>query len=911
MPARSDRLEVVTGRLAAAGDEAAVLRELADALAALPGVAAVAVHTPRDGSDRFRLVEHRGLGPAALETLAVVTHDDADVPARHRDVVGAVVGGPVRVEPMTGPGGTTGLVALVGSGPDVPAGPEPVVWAGLAAALLERHRLSATLRDRDASLDLTLDLSSGGTWSIEMSDGRMVLDGRDRSPFYPGPEGSDRLDDVLAWVPEPDRGEIIERIAAMAADPQQDRAELEFRTAQPDGSVRWLHAAARAERDDAGALARLAGIVVDITERKQRELEAIEISSMLQAALAAMSEGVFILDQNGNFTHFNDAFVRFCRFGSRDEMLATLASDPTVLEMILPGGQRLAADQGGVSRAMRGEADTDAEYLVRRNDLGESWVGSFNYAPIRSADGTVVGSVVTARDVTEARRTQRLLQESEARLSSIIDTAAEAIVVIDEQGFIQSVNRATVAMFGHPAEDLIGQEITVFMPAGRHAEHLQAYYETGDRKVIGIGREVQGRHRDGTLLDVDLSVAEWFDADGRRFFTGLMRDISERRRTEHALTLARRLETVGRLAAGVSHDFNNLLTVIGGNLELIEARTSDERTRMLLRRALDAVELGASFNRRLLSMAQRRTLEPRPVQVAEQIADLVDLLGRTLGEHIELVTESDRALWPVVADPGELDSAVLNLVMNARDALVGGGQIVIRSVNERIVDPAPVHPDARPGDYVCLSVIDTGTGMTDEVLARALEPFFSTKPAGSGSGLGLSSVAEFARGSGGFLTITSRLGEGTGVHLHLPRGADDHAGTDSPARAAAAGSGAAVLVVEDDDALREMTLDRLESLGYRASGVRSVAEAQDRLNSGPAVDIVLSDIALPGGRSGLDLARWVAEAFPTVAVVLSSGYSETARPADDDGLLDRIPFLAKPYGREQLAEVLRSSLMQR
>jgi len=915
-------------RLAAAlpytGSLAGAIDAIVAACIELTGADGVALHLCDGPSLSCRLTAHHGISerlqavlervvpdPAAPFGRAMATGEEQRVETTRADeqppvaapivpTAGADGFHTVRFVPLVGADGQSlGLVLLLHrTAPHLdPEGDLAfALYHRQAAAHLSWARANEQLRQQDLALALTLDASSGGTWSVDFSDHRVSLDGRTRSPFWPGPPGTDLLHDVLEWVPDEDRLEILAQFDRLRREPDNDHTELEFRVNQPDGSMRWVHGVGRAERDATGALVRVGGIVVDITERKQRELEARDSSSKLEAALAAMTDAVFILDNAGNFLHFNDAFVRFCRFPDRRSLLATVAHDPNILELTLPDGQRLNASAADIARAARGEAAASAEYTIRRTDTGESWIGSFSFAPIRDDAGVIVGSVVTARDITEQRQTQRRLVESEARLRSIIATAADAIVVIDEVGTIESVNHAVVDIFGYPAEELIGRNVTVLMPPNEHDRYLAAYRRTGERRVIGFVREVEGRRRDGSSVALDLSVAEWFDGDGRRFFTGLLRDISERKRTEQALALSRRLEAVGQLAAGVAHDFNNLLTVISGNLELVEGRTTDERTRRLLRRALDAVEVGASFNRKLLSLAQRRTLEPRRVLVGEQVHDVLALLERTLGEHIELVTSCAADLWPTEADPGEIDSALLNLVMNARDALADGGRIEVRATNEHL-----------DGDYVCLSVIDSGSGMAPDVLDRALEPFFTTKAAGAGSGLGLSSVSSFAHHSGGFLRLESTPGVGTTARLYLPR-AEPPAAEDAVAAADRPGSGELVLVVEDDDALREMTLDRLESLGYSATGARSGPEAIERLQRDDTIRAVLSDIVMPGGMNGFELAEWVAAHVPRVQVVLSSGYSEQARPADAAGLLERTPYLPKPYTRQLLAEALASVL---
>ena len=922
-----DVLGRLTARLAASTVYRAGLVEIAEGWAELTGATACVLYVYEPDEREFRLAGSSGLPDDLAASLSVIVPDgafDPTTPTTDRRPIEVVWPEPTVGAPAEGaaqpPVAHTATLGDAGSIPlgllswyglpdrndDTGRSTALAVYLGYVVAFLGRQRAEDQLRRRNESLVLTLDAASGGTWSMDPHDMRVFLDGRTKSPFWPGPRGHEALQDVLDWIPDDDRAKVLEGLLSLVQSPEVSHTELEFRARQPDGSLRWLHGVGRPQRNDRGEVVRVDGIVLDITERKHRELEAVENAARLEAALAAMVDALIILDEDGAFVNFNDAFVAFCRFSDRDELLRAMTDNPRIVEIHSERGEYFTSHRRDILRAMRGGAATGVEYTFRRTDTGESWIGSFAFAPVRDTEGRVMGSVVSGREITEQKRTERQLVEREARLRSIIDTAAEGIIVIDESGTIQSVNPAAATMFGYGPDALVGDTLTRLLPNGRHDVFLNRYLETGIRRVIGIGAEVNGRRSDGSLFPLDLSVAEWSDGDGNRFFTGMLRDISERKRTEEALLVSRRRESVGQLAAGVAHDFNNLLTVIGGNLELVEGRVTDERTAQLLRRALDAVELGASFNRRLLSLAERRKLEPRQLHIDEQVQDVVALLERTLGEHIELANECDPQPWLIVADPGEIDSAVLNLVMNARDAMPEGGRIVVSVSNEQVGTDS--HPGRSPGDYVCLSVSDTGTGMDDDVLAMALEPFFTTKEDGAGSGLGLSSVATFAKQSGGFLTLATAPGAGTRVSVFLPRSTTTAALAEPTATTPTPGDGALILVAEDDDALRELTIDRIESLGYRGVGARSGAEAIEHLEANPCVAAVLTDIVMPGGMNGFELARWITANLPAVRVILCSGYSEQARPLDDMELLASLPYLAKPYSGQLLANTLATAL---
>ena len=382
-------------------------------------------------------------------------------------------------------------------------------------------------------------------------------------------------------------------------------------------------------------------------------------------------------------------------------------------------------------------------------------------------------------------------------------------------------------------------------------------------------------------------------------------------RVAEALAAARRMEAVGQLAGSVAHDFNNLLTVIMGNLEFAKAHTVDERVRKHLLVALDAASVGASFSQRVLSLARKRTLEPVILDLNSRVKEAVKLIERVAGEHIVLNFRLGPELWLTRADRGEIDSALLNLSANARDAMPKGGTLTIetRNVAFHREEPRP-DPQARDVDYVLLTVTDTGAGMSDEVLRRAGEPFFTTKKDGKGTGLGLSSVASFAGQSGGFIRIESDVGKGTSVGLYLPRANAQPASEDAPAseEPTPLGNGELILVVEDDANVREITLKRLEGLGYAVTDARSGPQAIELLRREGPVDLVFSDIVMPGGMTGYDIARWLSANQPAVKVVLATGYDSGHRVSEQQRDDLKLRVLNKPYSRSQLAQAIYETL---
>ncbi len=410
-------------------------------------------------------------------------------------------------------------------------------------------------------------------------------------------------------------------------------------------------------------------------------------------------------------------------------------------------------------------------------------------------------------------------------------------------------------------------------------------------------------------VPIDVAVTEWRDGEGRRFFTGIMRDITERKRNEQELANARRLEAVGQLAGGVAHDFNNLLHAISGNLEIAQDLIGDETTRSFLERARNAAEKGSALNRRLLSLARKRTLKLECLDLNGRVQETAKLLASTVGEHISVTTDLADNLWTTLADSGEIDSAMLNLAANARDAMPSGGNIRISTSNVSLdTAAAKLHLGATPGNYVRLAIADNGVGMPQDVLDKATEAFFTTKGPGAGTGLGLTSVASFAGQTGGFMSIESAPGHGCTVMIYLPRATKGPVAQGLGPSGVPLGRGQLILVVEDDDDVREVTRKRLEALGYTATEAKTGPEALERLKLQEGVRLVLSDIVMPGGMTGYDVARWVASNKPDVKLIMCSGYNAGDRAIDAQQEFDGLITLGKPYTRDQLARALSNAL---
>jgi signal transduction histidine kinase len=394
-----------------------------------------------------------------------------------------------------------------------------------------------------------------------------------------------------------------------------------------------------------------------------------------------------------------------------------------------------------------------------------------------------------------------------------------------------------------------------------------------------------------------------------RALSKLEHEMGLREEAQTALAQSQRMEAMGQLAGGMAHDFNNVLMAVLAYLDVIALRSSDEKIREPLQGAMDAIQMGASLNRRLLSFSRQNSVELEWLDLNDRLTNTIELLRRTLGDQVTVTLKRSPELCPTLANIGDVDNAILNLAINARDAMSEGGVLTIETGHITLdSDAARRIPKARPGDFVQLSVSDTGQGMTPEVLKRAMEPFFTTKEQGEGTGLGLATVYGTVQQSGGFVLIESAVGKGTTVHLYFPKAEVGPKKIPAAVLAAEApfGDGERILVVEDNDKVREATVSRLESLGYAVFQARTGPEAIKLIESGEPIALVFSDIVMPGKMTGYDVAEWIRSKRSDLKVVLTSAHSKMPLAASE--AVHEIRVLGKPYTREQLAHALREAL---
>jgi len=511
----------------------------------------------------------------------------------------------------------------------------------------------------------------------------------------------------------------------------------------------------------------------------------------------------------------------------------------------------------------------------------------------------------------EAQRELLAARRSEDRQRALTDPASEAILTMNSDGLVLAANPATAELFGYPIHQIVGSSMTKLMPPAMRDRHLTAiarYLSTGRRTIPWHGAELQAMDANGREFPIEVSIGQYGEGAERRF-TGIVRDISRRKEVETQLMQAQKMDAIGRLAGGVAHDFNNLLTAIGGYAELVGSTFDPSDPRQAHVTGIrQATEHAASLTRQLLTFSRGQELRPTVIDLGQVVATIEPMLHHLLGEQIELIVKAAPDPWLTVADRSQVEAILVNLAVNARDAMVDGGTLTIETANVELDERYRLHhAEVTPGQYAMVTVTDTGVGMDAATMAHIFEPFFTTKDAGSGTGLGLATVYGTVRQSGGYVWVYSEPGDGTTFKVYLPRtmqvGDVDaersiHAPKVKPQHET-------ILVAEDEAVVREMVIAALERLGYRVMAASTGEEAVrliDRL--GDEIDLLLSDVVMPG-MSGPDLLDRARRTRPELRAIFMSGYTALTigRPIQAG-----VTLLEKPFSGARLGEVVREAL---
>ncbi|QRM28393.1 PAS domain-containing sensor histidine kinase [Microvirga sp. VF16] len=534
--------------------------------------------------------------------------------------------------------------------------------------------------------------------------------------------------------------------------------------------------------------------------------------------------------------------------------------------------------------------------------------------PIRDSRGNLLGFAKITRDLTERKKVQEALKESEERFRLLVQGVTDyAIYMLDPEGHVTNWNAGAQRIKGYAESEIVGRHFSQFYTEHDRATGLpRRALETAARegKFEAEGWRVR---KDGTHFWASVVIDPIRNDQGTLIgFAKVTRDITERRQTQEALEetqaalfQAQKMEAVGQLTGGVAHDFNNLLTVIVNNLDLLMRNARDPRDIKLIESAQSAAERGAKLTHQLLAFSRRQPLQPASHNPNTLIEGFESILRRACGELIRLqISLASKIRW-VSVDAPQFESALLNLVVNARDAMPDGGSLKIMTGNVLVKEQNPISSTLQPGQYASISVQDTGVGMTPDIVSRVFEPFFTTKELGKGTGLGLSQVYGFVTQSGGSIKIDSTPGQGTKVTMLLPaqENGEEVIEDDAEATHPIRDSAGTVLIVEDEPTVREVASDIFDSLGYDVVTATDASEAIRILDGNPSIDVLFSDVIMPNGMNGVELSRKAREMRPDLKILLASGYPVSALPSQ--GLSTGVSFISKPYRWTELAEKLR------
>ena len=672
--------------------------------------------------------------------------------------------------------------------------------------------------------------------------------------------------------------------------------ECELRGRRHDGVYRWFRIRIVPVLDMGGAIDHWFGTSTDIHEAYEAQVALRAAQAQTEAVLNSVSDAFFNLGRDWRFTYTNPAAQRLLR-RSAEELLGQVVWDMFPEAVNLTFFDRYQHAMG------TGESAEFVEYFPPL----DIW---FEVRCHPHADGLSI----YFRDVSERVRRDAVLADKQdelqgalVKLQRILDHSADAICSFTADGTCVEMNARSIDIWGYEPSELIGRHFgDMIHPDDREVSRLNSAQIRGGRQVTTM--QQRNFRKDGSVVHIQWSSI-WSPEE--QLFFNIARDVTAQMEAESRLRQSQRLETLGQLTGGVAHDFNNLLTVILGNAEfLAEQLATDEDLHQLAVAMQHAAERGSALNRRLLAFARRQALDPKVTDVNSLIGSMDHLLRRTLGEHVEIEIVRGGGLWRGHVDPGQLESAILNLCLNARDAMPSGGRLTIETANAHLDGTyAASHEDVVPGQYVMIAVTDTGEGMTNEVIAQAFEPFFTTKDVGKGSGLGLSMVYGFVKQSGGHIKIYSEVGHGSVVRIYLPR-SHERAEEVTLVRSGVPmflSSSDTILLVEDDDLVRGHVEKQLIGLGYQVVAVSNGPEALEVLHQGHEFDLLFTDVVMPRGMNGQQLAAQARLLRPSLPVLFTSGYTENA--IIHHGRLDPgVHLLNKPYRREEMARKVREVL---
>ncbi|MGY8677938.1 PAS domain S-box protein [Bradyrhizobium sp. UFLA05-153] len=651
-------------------------------------------------------------------------------------------------------------------------------------------------------------------------------------------------------------------------------------------------------RGPGGEIIGASGSARDITEARRTERALQQQLEERRRIFDASQDLIMIMDARGHVAQISPSSEAILGYRP-EEMIGRSGADFIHLDHL----ERSREDMRALRRGERPKlADTRCLHKDG-HEVWLSWMGTWSPEMKRF--------YFVGRDMTEARLAQESLRESEQLARNIVETSLDAFVQTDENGTILAWNSQAEKLFGWRRDEALGRNNVDLIVAESERETiragLQRFVSSEDGRLVERRREMMVRRRDGKEFEAELSVTALNRREGL-LFNVFYRDLTDKIAAEERVRHAEKMEAIGQLTGGVAHDFNNILTVITGTIEILAEAVEKEPQLAAITRMIDeAAGRGAELTQHLLAFARKQPLQPREIDINSLIVDTAKLLRPTLGEQIQIESVFEAESCVAIVDPNQLTTALLNLALNARDAMPNGGKLILETGTAWLDESYANINDIRPGHYVLIAVSDTGAGIPAKLLDRVFDPFFTSKGPGKGTGLGLSMVYGFIKQSAGHIRIYSEEGHGTTIKMYLPPGMTATASGEGVAPAAIDGGDETILVVEDDRLVRDYVLAQLHSLGYATLQAANAVEALAIVAAGQPFDLLFTDVIMPGKMNGRQLADEILKTRPDLKVVYTSGYTENA--IIHHGRLDSgVLLLAKPYRKSDLARILRKAL---
>jgi PAS domain S-box-containing protein len=648
----------------------------------------------------------------------------------------------------------------------------------------------------------------------------------------------------------------------------------------------------------------LIGVTRDITERRRAEEALRAAEAKYRSIVDNAVEGIFQTSLEGKVLMANSALARILGFDSPEELMREM-TDVARQSYVQPERrgefQRLMEQQGIVS---------GFEYQAWRKDGGIVWVSETTRA-VRDADGRVLFYEGILEDITARKQAVEELQRREEHYRRLLENITDVILILDAGGMIRYASPSIERGLGYDPAEVVGRQALEFVRPDERSRMAEKLRQVGEASHVPVPVEFPCRHRDGSWRITEAVGRQMPAAGGEPLTVVTLRDVTAGRQMEEQLRQSQKLEAIGQLSGGVAHDFNNLLTVIRGHADLLRLTTNlPHEVEEFVREVSAAADRAANLTRQLLTFSRRQTMQLADLDLNEVVANMTKMLRRILGEDIEMTLNYAAQPLPLRADAGMIEQVLLNLAVNARDAMPRGGRLTLMTES---VDVTPAmlreHVRGRPGPFARLTVADNGTGIPPEAMPHIFEPFFTTKEVGKGTGLGLATVYGIVHQHDGWIEVESEVGRGTTFRIYLPR----QARRAEPAAPAAApelprGTGETILLVEDDVLVQGVARKALETRGYRVLVASRGAEAlrlwQEHRTE---IRLLLTDMVMPGGMSGREIARRLLEENPRLRVIYMSGYSREIA-GQDLPLQDGFNYLSKPFDIARLATAVRTSL---